>query len=177
MIKLEHLKKEDFNKIVKWNEGKSADFILQWSGPLYKFPMTETQIDDYFEDYVLKDDSNIVVYKIVLVETGEMVGTIELKEFDKENKIGRVGRFLIGEESCRGKGIGRLALKEVVRIGFEELGFDKVTLAVFDFNQNAIKCYENVGFVKEKLIENARKAENGYWNLYEMCITREQWKK
>jgi RimJ/RimL family protein N-acetyltransferase len=105
-----------------------------------------------------------------------MVGTVELKEKDKEKKEGRVGRFLIGSDA-RGKGIGTETLKELVRIGFEELGFEKITLGVFDFNHNAIKCYEKSGFSKERLVENYRKASDGYWNLYDMAITRQQWKQ
>jgi len=42
-------------------------------------------------------------------------------------------------------------------------------------NESSIKCYEQVGFKKTKLIENARKNDNNYWNLYEMVITREEW--
>jgi RimJ/RimL family protein N-acetyltransferase len=177
MIKLEYLEQKDFKKIVEWNNNKTADFLLQWSGPVYKYPLTEEQIQDFFDSYVNKEKDTLFVYKIVDIKSNEMIGTIELDERDTQNKIGRVGRFLIGEESYRGKGIGRIVLNEIVRIGFEELGLSKITLGVFDFNIGAIKCYERVGFVKEELKENYRKAENGYWNLYDMGITREMWKK
>lgn len=175
MIKLEPLKKEDFDKILQWNEGKSADFLLQWAGPLYKYPLTKEQIEQYFNNYVCKEKATIFVYKIVDMETGQMIGTVELNENNSVNKTGRVGRFLIGEESARGKGVGRAALNEVVRIGFEELKLNKITLGVFDFNTRAIRCYKSVGFEIESLKENYRKAENGYWNLFDMGITRELW--
>jgi len=42
-------------------------------------------------------------------------------------------------------------------------------------NESSIKCYEQAGFKKTKLIGNARKIDNNYWNLYEMDITREEW--
>ncbi len=82
---------------------------------------------------------------------------------------------MIGEENVRGNGIGTLALKEILRIGFTELNFEKITLGVFDFNLGAIKCYENAGFVKEKFLENTRKSAVGYWNIYEMSILKAQW--
>lgn len=53
--------------------------------------------------------------------------------------------------------------------------FEKVTLGVFDFNENAIKCYESSGVKKERLIENAKKCAAGYWNLYEMAISKIDW--
>lgn len=175
MIRLESLQKEDFKKIVEWNEGHSAEFLLQWAGPVYEYPLTEEQLERYFDNYVIKEKDTLFVYKIINVETSEMVGTIELNEKDRTNKIGRIGRFLIGEESYRGKGTGKEALKEAIRIGFEKLKLNKITLGVFDFNISAIRCYESVGFVIEEYKESYRKIGNDYWNLYEMGITKERW--
>lgn len=59
-----------------------------------------------------------------------------------------------------------------MKIGFEELNYNTISLGVFDFNRAAIACYENVGFKKVKLIEKAREVSTGYWNLYEMNITK-----
>ena len=174
MIKIEPLQKEDFKKILLWNEGKSAEFLLQWSGPFYKYPLTEEQLEKYYDDYISKETDTLFVYKIIDVETKEMLGTIELDVKDKINKIGRVARFLIGE-SCRGKGIGKEALSEVVSFGFEKLNLNKITLGVYDFNTNAINCYKKVGFIIEELKENYRTINNCNWNLYDMAITKEIW--
>lgn len=175
MIKLEALQKEDFKKIIQWNENKSADFLLQWSGPLYKYPLTKEQLQKYFDDYVYKEAASLFVYKIIDAKNEQMIGTVELDVRDSINKEGRVSRFLIGEENLRGKSYGREALKELVRIGFEQLQLNKITLGVFDFNITAIKCYKSAGFNIEGLKENYRKAEKGYWNLYDMAITKKQW--
>lgn len=175
MIKLEYVEGKDIEKIIEWNKDKSADFLLQWAGPQYQYPLTEEQIIQRLINGANKEDSDTYIYKIILIESGEMIGTIELSKIDKINRTARVCRFLIGEEQWRGKGIGKTALEQVVKSGFIALKLKKVTLGVFDFNAMAIKCYEGVGFKKEKLIENARKAENGSWNVYEMAITREEW--
>ncbi len=175
MIKLEYLEKQDLKRIVEWNTNKSADYLLQWAGPIYNYPLTFKQVEDYFFNYVKNDNSNIFLYKIQLIDTNEIIGTVELCKNQSNNKCAWVCRFLIGEENFRDKGIGTYVLKEVLKIGFEDLKFEKITLRVFDFNHSAIKCYENAGFVKEKFIENARKAVTGYWNLYEMSISKIQW--
>lgn len=176
MVKLESLEKQDLGKIVEWNSDKSAEFLLQWAGPMYIYPLTIKQVEDYFYNEVKKDDSNIFAYKIRLNDSDKIIGTIELREVDKENKIGMVCRFLIGEEDFRNKGIGAHALKEILEIGFNDLKFEKIALRVFDFNHSAIKCYEKAGFVKEKFLEKARKTANAYWNLYEMSISKDEWK-
>ncbi|MBC2578762.1 GNAT family N-acetyltransferase [Clostridium sp. DJ247] len=76
------------------------------------------------------------------------------------------------EMELRGKGIGTKVLKEALRIGFEDFRFEKITLGVYDFNDSAIKCYENAGFTKEKFIENVSKSSTGHWNLYEMANSK-----
>jgi RimJ/RimL family protein N-acetyltransferase len=175
MVRLECLEKEDLTKIVEWNANKSSDYLLQWAGPLYSYPITHKKVEDYFYNYVEKGDSNIFVYKIRLCNTDDFIGTIELREIDKDNRIGRVCRFLIGEDRFRGKGIGAQVLQEILKIGFIDLKFENITLGVFDFNNGAIKCYENAGFVKEKFLKNIRESSTGYWNSYEMSISKMKW--
>lgn len=177
MVKLEPLEKEDFHKLIEWNENKSSDYLLQWAGPTYNFPFTIEQIENYFNNEVNKENSNIFVYKIKHVETGKIIGTIELRETDKSKRTGRICRFLIGDENIRGQGIGTIALTEAIRIGFEDLKYEKITLGVFDFNTNAIKCYEKTGFRIENLRRNARKSPAGYWSIYDMAITKEEFLK
>lgn len=175
MIKLDLIEKEDLEKIIEWNANKPADYLLKWAGPMYSYPLTLTQVEKYFFNNVKKDNSNIFVYKIQLINTDEIIGTIELREVDKSNKSGKVCRFLIGNENFRGKGIGTKALKEALRIGFKYFQFEKITLQVYDFNNSAIKCYENAGFMKEKFLENVSKSSTGYWNIYNMAISKIEW--
>ncbi|WP_346913133.1 GNAT family protein [Clostridium sp.] len=177
MIRLELIKKEDLYKIVEWNRNKSADDLLQWAGPLYEYPLTLSQVEKYFLDEENKEVVDTYIYKIVTISTGDIIGTVELREVDRENNIARVCRFLIGEEKERGNGIGALALREILRIGFEDKSYEKITLGVFDFNKGAVRCYEKVGFVIEKLLKDARKAKDGYWSLYEMSILKSKWTK
>ncbi|MEW9097109.1 MAG: GNAT family protein [Clostridiaceae bacterium] len=177
MIRLEFLEEKDFEKIVEWNKESSSDDLLIWAGPWYKHPLTVEQIKEYFSFDTNKKDSDKFIYKIILNETNKMIGTIELGKIDNKNRSGRVGKFFICNEGVRGKGIGKVALKEVLKIGFDELRLHRISLGVFDFNESAIRCYEAVGFKKEGLLREVRKSENGYWDLYEMSILEDEWAK
>ncbi|SHK19142.1 Protein N-acetyltransferase, RimJ/RimL family [Geosporobacter subterraneus DSM 17957] len=177
MIRLQPLEREDLKKILEWNKNQSADDLAQWAGPLYHHPLTEDQLEDYFTHQVYIDYPTIFVYKIILTETNEVIGTIELRETDKENRIGKVCRFLIAQEGMRGMGIGQKVLQEIVKLGFEDFGFEKIALNVFDFNVHAIRCYEKVGFKKEKLYENVRKSAAGDWSSYEMALLKSEWQE
>jgi RimJ/RimL family protein N-acetyltransferase len=175
MIRLEPINREDLRKIEEWNVGKTSDFLLQWAGPLYKYPLTIEQLEDYYNISVKEENPCIRIFKIIMLDNEEMIGTIEIREIDKLNKVGRVGRFLLGNEDIRGKGIGTSALEAILDIGFRDLNYEKITLGVFDFNAGAIKCYEKVGFIKERITMNARETPNGFWNLIDMGITKEKW--
>ncbi len=178
MIKLELLgKEEDLQKIVEWNVNKSSEYLLQWAGPKFDYPLTFEQMEKYFFKEIKKENSKILVYKILITGTEEMIGTVEIRETDKENKVGRICRFLIGEEKNRGRSIGTIALNEALKIAFQDMKFKKMTLGVFDFNYDAIRCYEKVAFVKEKFSENIRKSTTGYWSLYEMGISKLEWQR
>ncbi|WP_257675951.1 GNAT family N-acetyltransferase [Clostridium felsineum] len=170
IIKLKLLEKQDLQKIIDWNVDKSADDLMQWAGPKFNYPLILKQLENYFLSEVLIE--KVFVYKILLASTDEMIGTIEIREIDETNKIGKICRFLIGEKNNRGNHIGTAALNEILKIGFKDMNFKKITLGVFDFNYSAIRCYEKVGFVKESLSKNIRKVSNAYWNLYKMSILK-----
>ncbi|WP_163195083.1 GNAT family N-acetyltransferase [Clostridium thermarum] len=176
MIKLELMKEEDFSKVVQWNKGKSKDFLVQWAGPALEYPLTEDKLREFFKEYNMPNETSRLLFKIILENSGEMVGIIEIRKYEKESNTGRVGRFLIGEETVRGKGIGAAALREVVRMGFEKLKYDKICLGVFDFNKSAIVCYKKVGFQIDRLTEKYVEVSDGYWNLYDMSISKANFK-
>lgn len=176
MIKLELLEKQDFKKILEWNENQSAEDLAQWAGSLYSYPLNEEQLENYFAHHVYIDHPTIFVYKIILCETNEIIGTVELRQEDTENKVGKICRFLIAHPNMRGRGFGRKALQEIIRLGFEDFDFNKIILNVFDFNISAIQCYERVGFRKERIFKNVRKGMNGDWSWHEMVLLKTEWR-
>lgn len=149
MVKLEYLLEEDFDKIIQWNENTSPEYLMQWAGPTYKYPITKEQIAENFKNISNKDESQVFIYKIIYTESNEVIGTIQLIKTDNVNKMGKIARFLIGEESMRDKGVGTAAIDEIL----------------------------NIGFKKTKFTENARIIGNKYWNLYEMSIKKNEWLK
>jgi len=73
MIRILPLEKADAAAIVEWNEGKSADFLSQWSGRGYEYPITEGQISSRID---AQPSSDYRMYRIDL--DGETAGTISL---------------------------------------------------------------------------------------------------
>ena len=142
MIRIEPLEKKDASCIVAWNTGKDADFLTQWAGRGYRYPLTETQIT---ERLTTNAGTDYKIYGIIL--DGIIVGTIELMKIDLNIGRATIGHYLLAPAKT-GKGYGTEALQAFVKKVFAEMPLTTLELNVFDFNKSAIRCYEKAGFVK-----------------------------
>lgn len=143
MISILPLQESDYNNILMWNQGKDADFLMQWSGQYYKYPITEEQILNRLNNTNPKLSINI--FKIILEETSEIIGTIEFLIPNENPSIAFLGRFLL-DEKYRGHGYGKTALSMLSNKIFADTTAEKIKLGVFLYNKSAIACYEKVGY-------------------------------
>ncbi|MBD1383328.1 GNAT family N-acetyltransferase [Metabacillus arenae] len=172
MIELEYFERADFKQLIEWID--SPEFLLQWGGPVFEYPLDGGQLEKYMKN-ANHNTSDTLVYKVVHKETGKVIGHISLGRIDRRHKSARVGKVLIGDKSVRGQGLGGQMIEEILNIAFGELHLHRVTLGVFDFNEPAIACYENAGFIKEGLFREAYKIGNEYWSTWEMSILENEW--
>lgn len=169
MIEFKPFERSHYPQLINWVQ--SPDFLLQWAGSSLHYPLTNEQLDNY------QQDPAILAYSVYQKGTSKVIGHISLARIDQTNKSARVGRVLVGDPNVRGKGIGELMVNETLRIAFDELKLHRVSLGVFDFNLDAIACYEKVGFKKEGLLRDTCKFEGEYWSLWEMSILEHEWCK
>lgn len=174
MIELEYFTKEDFQTLLGWAE--SPEFVMQWAGPAFSFPLTLEQLNDYLEN-ANHQGTDTYVFKAVDRNSNEMVGHISLGRIDRQHETGRIGKVLVGPPEARGKGIGKIMVEKVLQLAFNELQLNRVSLAVFDFNISAIKSYESAGFKKEGWMREVRKVNGAYWSSYEMGILKNEWER
>ncbi|MEI5907560.1 GNAT family protein [Bacillus spongiae] len=167
MIELKYFERSDFKQLINWID--SYEFLLQWGGPGFDYPLDESQLEKYIEK-ANDVNSDTFVYKVMNKETATIVGHISLGKIDRKNKSARVGKVLVGDKNARGQGIGQLMMTEILKVAFNELHLHRVCLGVFDFNLSAIACYEKTGFKKEGLLRDSRKNGNEYWSIWEMSI-------
>ncbi|HDR6318796.1 GNAT family N-acetyltransferase [Bacillus pretiosus] len=167
VIKLETFKKSDFKQLIGWID--SEEFLIQWSGNAFAYPLNEQQLENYIER------SNTLAFKVIDEESLEVVGHISLGQIDNINNSARIGKVLVGDTKMRGLSIGKHMMKAVLHVAFEELKLHRVTLGVYDFNTSAISCYEKIGFVKEGLLRESKKVGETYWNLWEMSMLEYEW--
>ena len=172
-IELRPFERNDFACLIGWI--KSPEFLLQWAGPNFRYPLDEAQL----EKYIQGSEGNQPIrriFKAVDTRINATVGHIELNNIDLRNKSARVCRVLVGEPSLRGRGIGTQMMRRLLEIGFSQLGLHRIDLVVFDFNKAAIRCYEKLGFVKEGHLREVRRIGGEYWSLYQMSILECEWR-
>jgi len=83
--------------------------------------------------------------------------------------------IVIGDKAAWNKGYGTAALREVLRIGFEEVGLHRIHLQAFAENARGIRCYEKCGFRREGLQRQAWFKRGRWIDVVTMAILREEW--
>ncbi len=83
--------------------------------------------------------------------------------------------IIIGDKAQWGKGYGTATLREVPRIGFEEMGLQRIHLTALAGNGRAIGCYQKCGFRHEG-VRRRHQLKRGRWlDVVMMGILREEW--
>lgn len=162
MIQLEKFEKSDYDRLIDWVN--TEELLVNFSGQIFDFPITHQQLDTYLET------TDRLVYKVVDAKNNIIIGHAELTAIDYRRKSARICRILIGDTTHRNKGLGTQIIKELVRIGFSELKLHRLDLGVYDFNKQAIKCYQNAGFEIEGLLKDNMRYKDTYWSSYNMSI-------
>ena len=75
----------------------------------------------------------------------KLIGSVSLFDIDPVHGTAEVG-ICIGERSYSNGGRGGEALQLVTKFGFWELRLENINLEVYEFNENAIRCYKRIGF-------------------------------
>jgi RimJ/RimL family protein N-acetyltransferase len=83
--------------------------------------------------------------------------------------------IIIGDKTQWSKGYGTAALREVLRIGFEEMGLQRIHLTALGGNARGIRCYEKCGFRHEGVRRRHHLKRGSWCDVVCMGILREEW--
>jgi RimJ/RimL family protein N-acetyltransferase len=170
-IRLRSFVRADFDRLVAHAE--SPEFLYQWSGPLFTFPLDQAQLERYLLTAVGHPPTTRLFTAVD--DTGAPVGHIELTRIDRYNRCASVARVLVFS-GYRGQGVGREVLSQALRVGFGELELHRIELFVFDFNQAAVRAYQHAGMTIEGRLRDVRRVGNTFWSVYQMSILEEEWR-
>ena len=92
---------------------------------------------------------------------GEPVGCVAYEVVSDRHKIVEAGRFAI-DPRFRGRGYGEALARAFQRHVLQELGFHRIELKVYGFNERAIAHAEQSGYVREGVKRRAY-LKDGEW--------------
>jgi RimJ/RimL family protein N-acetyltransferase len=86
--------------------------------------------------------------RLIIEVDGERAGSMSYDRLSEPNRIARLGGFAVVPE-FRGRRVAEEAARLLQRYLIFELGFHRLELACYGFNERAIRHSERVGFVRE----------------------------
>ncbi|WP_373899452.1 GNAT family N-acetyltransferase [Haloimpatiens sp. FM7315] len=138
---------EDYEKYTKWVNDMEVAAGLVFASKL---------IDVHCEKSALERlSSSGYNFAIVDLEKDEVIGNCGFPSLDQVNRRGEVGIF-IGNKDYWGKEYGKEALNLLLDFGFSILNLHSISLKVYSFNKQAIKCYKKVGFKEAGRLRDAK---------------------
>jgi RimJ/RimL family protein N-acetyltransferase len=135
-------------------------------------PMRREEIERFFAARVVGHDS--LALAIHERATNRLIGTCAFSQLDGENGSA-LYHITIGEKDAWGRGYGTEATRLMLEHAFTVLGLHRVALAVFEFNERAIRSYRSCGFVVEGRAREAIWRDGRWWDEITMSILDSEW--
>lgn len=100
----------------------------------------------WFEKYLQTE--NDYMFSVSEVKRPDFfIGAAALYNFNDDKKTCEFGRIVIDRDAATEKGLGLDTTICACKIGFEQLGMQKIVLEVFSDNIRAVKTYQKAGFI------------------------------
>ena len=135
-------------------------------------PMRPEEIERFFAARVVGAEA--MAMAIHERQGDRLVGTCAFSQLDGDNGSA-LYHITIGEKDAWGKGYGTEATRLMLEHAFGTLGLHRVALAVFQFNERAIRSYRACGFVVEGRAREAIWRDGRWWDEITMSILDLEW--
>ncbi len=160
-IYLRKMTEDDTDLIVKW---RNQDFVRE--NFIYQKPFTRQGHRSWIENMI---KTGRVVQFVICTARGTPVGSVYLRDIDRDHKKAEYGIF-IGAREAMGRGYGTQAAELMIRYSFEKLGLHKLMLRVLAGNDRARKSYERAGFVQEAYLRDEVYLAGRYRDVILMAV-------
>lgn len=145
LVPFENLRNKDLAEII------FDDTIWQFMGMYVR-----NQSD--FENYILntlKDKENGICYPFLIIDkkSGKVAGSTRYGNINKASCKCEIGWTWYGKE-YQGTGLNKACKYELLKFGFENIGFKRIQFSADQENSRSQKAIEKLGAVKEGVFRN-----------------------
>ncbi len=135
-------------------------------------PMRADEVERFFQVRVVGPSS--LAMAIHVRESGRLIGTCAFSQLDGDNGSA-LFHITIGEKDIWSHGYGTEATGLMLDHAFGVLGLHRIALAVFAFNERAIRAYEKVGFSIEGRSRESIWRDGRWWDELHMSVLAREW--
>jgi RimJ/RimL family protein N-acetyltransferase len=114
-----------------------------------------------------------LVLAIVLRETETVIGEVLLKWESEVDRQGEIGFAL--HTDYQGKGLATEAAREMLRLGFEDLGLHRIIAVLDDRNEASAQLLERLGMRREAHHLEAAFFKGEWANEFVYALLKEEW--
>lgn len=145
----------------KWYNNPSINFLIS---PNFKDSPLPHRPPTYF--LVNSDEEHEIRYTFFIIVDQEYIGDVGI--IDNPEYLLKKGydsawlSITIGDYNLQGKGIGCLSM-DYIEVLAKKLGFRRIELGVFDFNERAISFYKKLGY-HQFGVNKKFTYYNGFWH-------------
>jgi RimJ/RimL family protein N-acetyltransferase len=163
---LRSIERDDLQRCHDWMNDEALRSTLA-----QRYPMSLAREADWVERATRGQDPSHLTFAICLFEGDRHIGNCGLESIERDNSAATFGIF-IGENDCRGKGLGEEATRTLCRYAFDEMNLHKIRLDVYAGNAPAVRTYENVGFRTEGVLREEAYRGGRYIDVLRMGLLR-----
>jgi RimJ/RimL family protein N-acetyltransferase len=165
-VRLRAVEPEDWELYWANNEDTEAASLM-WRIPP---PRSRESAREWARSQAATPTSDELNLAIASLDTDAAIGHMTTNNVDRRN-----GTFSYGLGLFRphwGKGCGSDAVKVLLRYFFDELGYAKVNVGVYEFNERSQAMHERLGFVQEGNLRSVVFTAGRRWDevLYGMTV-------
>lgn len=170
-IRLRGLEPEDAETFQAWNSDSDMARNLDFLWP----PSSLSSVTNWLDIHLKKGFENDEIHCIIETKSGDFIGIINSHDCDKRTGCFQYGLAVQAEQ--RRKGYASEAICIFIRYFFEELRYQKVTVAVHSFNEASIQLHERFGFQLEGRLRRMLYTNGRYHDQLFYGMTKEEFRE
>ena len=155
----------DFRYLKCWISDEKTHAL--WCAKRIPFPLDKISFDNVVNLHYEKYGD---VPFIAETEDGQAVGFFCCSSNNEDHM--RMLRFVVVDNSLRGRGFGKEMLDMAVRYAFDSDDTEAVMLNVFSVNERAVRCYKKAGFKEVSVTPAVFSYDNERWDRITMVINK-----
>jgi RimJ/RimL family protein N-acetyltransferase len=137
----ERMSDSEMTRLYRWSHDED---VLRWSGGS-PTGLSESEFREHLRAERLYGPSNRKAYLILLREPIELIGRLGIFGIDWTKKEGELG-IVIGERKYWGQGLGRDAVRTLIRHIYMTSTLNRIYLYTFVDNERAQRSFRSAGF-------------------------------